>query len=357
MSVFRKILAGVLAAATMLTLASCADTSIAATVDGTSIRAGIYIYSLMNAVYEGESVLKGDTETEIKDPWSEKIEDKSFSDWVKDKATEYVQEYVAIERKFDELKLSFDETDEYSIDNYINYYWDEAHFNDLGVSKQSFTDVVTNSYKRDKVFNKYYNTDGIEEVPEQDVKVFFEDNYVRYKRVDFLLTDGAGKDLDDKGKTEVLDMAKDYLARAQEGEDFNDLIAEYTEYRAKLEAKAADKEYTAPEVDEDEEADEFANERLANIEHTTPSEKFIKFLFETAKVDESEIFQDDKKYYLVQKLDIFGRDDLLDSYRSTILYELKGDEFNELVSTWAAELDVERNEKAYKRYNPKKMGF
>src|SRR5699024_790862 len=107
---------------------------------------------------------------------------------------------------------------------------------------------------------------------------------------------------------EALDMANAYLERAEAGEEMDDLIAEYDEILAEQEAaeEAENEETTSdetttdetatdettdeeenvkedlPEIDAEEE-DEYPNEVILYIEDTTPSEKFVNYVFEDVK--------------------------------------------------------------------------
>ena len=48
---------------------------------------------------------------------------------------------------------------------------------------------------------------------------------------------------------------------------------------------------------------------------------------------------------------------IVDTYKDTVLQALKGEEFAELETKWANELEIEWNEKAKERYAPKEINI
>ena len=86
-----------------------------------------------------------------------------------------------------------------------------------------------------------------------------------------------------------------------------------------------------------------------------PSTKFIDYLFNTAKENEPTLLQDDNYYYLVLRLPTLERTDIYDTYRSSLLYELKGDEFDSLLEEWTAEYTFTENTKGIKKFKLEKL--
>lgn len=54
----------------------------------------------------------------------QKMDGVSSEEWIKNKALEYCQRYVAIEKKFDELDLSLTEEESKDVENTIDSFWD-----------------------------------------------------------------------------------------------------------------------------------------------------------------------------------------------------------------------------------------
>lgn len=103
-------------------------------------------------------------------------------------------------------------------------------------------------------------------------------------------------------------------------------------------------------------ADESETAATTTTVSYTPSEKTYNFIFNDAELGKPEIIEEDENYYIVVRLDIEDRmneDDLwtesrMESVRSTLYSE----DFEAMVEDWAKNYSEERNERAYKRYDP-----
>ena len=110
--------------------------------------------------------------------------------------------------------------------------------------------------------------------------------------------------------------------------------------------------------EESEAADPYGNEAMINFgemkedELSTPSGELYKKISEET-VGKVFTFESDYGYYIVIKGDITERSaEYLEDNRSTILEEMKTDEFNELIQSWVDDIDFKVNEKAISRYSP-----
>ena len=68
----------------------------------------------------------------------------SSEEWIKNKALEYCQRYVAIEKKFDELDLSPTEEESKDVESTIDSFWDTNGeiYEKNGISKNSVKSVL-----------------------------------------------------------------------------------------------------------------------------------------------------------------------------------------------------------------------
>jgi hypothetical protein len=156
-------------------------------------------------------------------------------------------------------------------------------------------------------------------------------------------------------------MAKDYQSRATK-ENFDDLIKEYNDYYAKVVAEAkkdssssSSSSSSESSSSETEEKDPYANEHILQKGGSIPSKDVCNEIFEKCKVGETTIIEDDEVYYVVQRLDLLERTDLLESNYNSILYELKEDDFNQKMKEYAKTITFVKNEDAYNRYDPEKL--
>lgn len=366
MSVLKKLAAGALAALTLVSFTACgADTSIAMTVGGTSVRAGVYIQQLLASAYEASSKISEqttDTEnTEETDLWKQSIDGVSTSEWIKTNAEKLTRSFVAVEHKCAELGVELDSTAKKIIETNVSQTWEQngTYYEELGVSKQSYEDVLTNSKKTSLLFEKYYGEGGIEAVSDTDLKAYFEDNYMRVKYIAMPVKDGEGNLLKSDGKKELRKLADEYASRASaENADFDALLDKYTEYRAKQVADATGSSSSSSSSTSsaaDEEKDPYANESLVQKDSTYPTKNFVEKLFAGAKENTPLVIEDDEYYYVALRLPLSERTELFEDKRATILSALKSEEFTAMIESWGAALTVEKNEDAIKRYDPEKL--
>lgn len=382
MANFRKISAIALCSAMALSLGACGnniagpDTTYAAVIDGYKIPAGVFISMQMNAYYdaayytepvdenaETEAVTTEAVQTETSETeattttaFTDKvIEDKPVRDWINDNATKEMQEFVAVENKFDELGLSFEENEKEKTRIYLDSIWEYygANYEDAGISEDSQLLIMLNSTKRNKIFDYFYAEGGQDEIPEADIKSYLEANNKRINYIKMELKDGEGNLLKSEGKEEIRKMAMDYIDRINTGEDFETVSREYSDYYDKLVADAAAAESTDGEPAEIE-SSYTDNETVIAKDSAFPSETVVEKVFES-ELGKVLFIEEDEAYYIVKVLDLYADENYYSDNASTARHELKDDEFDQKLDAWTADQNVELNEAAYKRYKLEKF--
>lgn len=219
MSVFKKISALLTAVGIAAACTGCSDTTYGLEVDGVKIPAGVYIYYANSAYSSALSMLAEENPdldtTDQKAVKAATVEGVPTLQWIQDKATELCVNYAAVEKKFDELGLELDTETQDTIDLMVSYYWPsyEDVMIENGVSEDSFTKVMTSSYKSELLFDYYYGTEGEFGASEDELKEYYIDNNIRAQYVAFNLYDGEGNLLKSDGKAEMMDMVEEYEAR------------------------------------------------------------------------------------------------------------------------------------------------
>ena len=120
----RQIAAASCAIVCAVSLCGCSDNGYIGTVNGMQIPTGIYLYNVEFTAYNNAvdkiTEENGDTEgTAEVTVFTETIDGKPASAWVKDNALEQVKRYVAIEDLFSQYGLSLSAEDNEAINNYI----------------------------------------------------------------------------------------------------------------------------------------------------------------------------------------------------------------------------------------------
>lgn len=412
MSLFKKAAAFLSAVCMAAAFTGCSDTTYGLVADDYTVPAGIYIYYVNNAYNAAVSeVREQNAELDVNDKKavetavkSAQIEGMPATAWIKDEATKYCANFVAIEKKFDELGLSMDTVTEGYLDSMVQYYWSTYHdtMEDNGISEESFRKVMAFSYKRDMIFEYYYGIDGEMGVTEDELQQYYKDNTIRCQYVKFDLLDEEGNLLKSDGKADVMKVVKEYQKRAEaalKDDGIAGIMAEMDviqdEYTASKKASddtaptdAPTEEPTTEPVTEDgttveeetmgsteaeteaeteEEVPAYVNERTIKVIHEedyedpsainySPSEKVYKALINAKDDGKPFIVEEDEAYYLAVRYDIAERmneDDLwTESQIFSTASEIYGEDFDAMMEEWANALNVVRNDAAYKRYDP-----
>lgn len=277
----KKIAALGCAAAMLGSLTACGEkTTWGAVIDGVQIPAGVFIYYLDTANYEAQQKLNEQTDTSadlspegaaaqssetVTLPlYSSQIDGVDSKQWIYDRATELMQEYAAVEAKFDEYGLTLSDDDKQSAQVYLDQIWDYAgdYYTSMGVSENSYKSIFLNSSKRQKLFETIYSEGGEKSVSDDEIKTYLDENYALINYIDVELKDGEGNLLKSDGKAERMEMLNSYIERYNNGEDFDELNAEYVTYYENLK-KAAEEAAAAAEAQAAVNADETAAENTA----------------------------------------------------------------------------------------------
>lgn len=383
MSLLKKAAAFAAAAAMALSATACGkDTSWGAEIDGVTLRAGIMIYFQSVAVSDAmqhmpktdaSAAADGETTTtaESVSVLDITIEDKPARVWINEKARESMQEFVAVEKKFDELGLAFENKEDERNSIIIDQMWDNygSVYEEIGVSKQSYSDIGLNNAKRDIIFNYYYGAGGEKAVSDDAITAYLRKNNARIKYIAMPLKDGEGNLLKSEGKAELKKMAEGYIDRLNTTDvTFEQITKEYDDYYDALVKAAAPADENAGDTDTDEDIDiDLETDTAPNYGYVVskdssyPSKKVIDTAFGVGELPQNGsscvIIEDDDNevYYLVQVLDLFADPDYLENNRSSVLYSLKGDEFSDEVKSWTSGQNVVVNQDALDRYKLEKL--
>lgn len=380
MSFLKKSTAFIAAAAMALSMSSCGkDTTWGAEIDGQQLRAGIMIYFQSSAVSEAMAFMPdtdttpaadGETTTtaESVSVLDITIEDKPAREWINDKAVQSMREYAAVEKKFDELGLAFENNEEDRLNIVVDQMWEYfgEYYEELGVSRQSYYDVGLNSEKRTAIFNYYYGEGGEKAVPEDDIVSYLTENNARIKYISMPLKDGEGNLLKSEGKAELKTMAEGYIDRLEASSaTFEEIQTEYNKYYADLVKAAAETAEESADTAEQSETEDTVEDTVAvepnygtvvAKDSAYPSAKVVEAAFNANGSDCVLIEDDDNEvYYLVQVLELFDDPDYLENNRESVLHTLKDEEFNAEAESWTEGQNVVVNQDSFDRYKLDKI--
>ena len=354
MANFKKMSAVALCSAMALSLGACGnniagpDTTYAAVIDGYKVPAGVFIAMQMNSYYdaayyteptdeseettastEAAETTASETEATTTTAFTDKvIEDKPVRDWINDEATKTMQEFVAVENKFDELGLSFEDNEKEKTKVYLDSIWEYygSNYENAGISENSQLLIMLNSTKKNKIFDYYYAEGGQDEISEADIRAYLDENNKRINYIKMELKDGEGNLLKSEGKDEIKKMAEDYIKRIKGGEDFAAVSKEYSDYYDKLTADAAESTDDGADDEsadtEETESSYTDNETVISKDGTSPSEAVVTKAFES-KVGDVFLVEEDEVYYVVTVLDLYADENYYSDNESVFSHELK----------------------------------
>ena len=350
---FRKIAAFSAACLMTLSLTACGeDTATIGKIAGEDIPAGIYLYYASNA-YTEVSMKKTEEQASV---WDVTVDEKTAEQYIADEALLRVKKFVAIEKKFEELGLSYTEKEKeyFRASAEGAYEQSKDAFAESGIGIDSFAKIVENDAKYADVFAAYYDEKtGVEPIKASEIEKYIKDNYARVEIVEISLKDADGNLLKGADKEKAINRAKSYVKRAAT-EDFGTIIYDEHNVRLKQHAEKAGTEYTPVEYNPDE-VEEYAFEELIGKDYSPIPASATDEVFAHKDDGKPFLVESAESYFVVKRHNILEREDIIEANKAAVIQELKGDEFKELETKWAEELSIEWNEKAKERYAPKKL--
>jgi hypothetical protein len=327
---FVKCTAGILGAAIMMSLSSCGDTGWTYRAGNSEITSGMYIGLSIDALQSAYSAEGVESSSSV---FKQQVEGQNGLDWVVSKTAGLAREYLAIEEKFNELGLSFTAEEQASIDSYVEAYWGylSSMYEDKGCGQASFKKLLTNTEKRQKIFEALYNEGGERAVDEAELKAVYEKDYVKAVYISVPLIDDNRQALEGEELEKQKKAAEDLLKEIQDGKDIEQVKADF---------ESSEGSGTAADTAE-----------YIYREGGYP-EALTKALFD-AKDGDSGKTESGSYLYVWQKLKL---DDAgFDQVKGTILSREKNEEYAELVTQWGSELAVTENQAGIRKHSPKNL--
>lgn len=354
MNILKKLVAVVIVACTALSFTACSDTTWAYKDGDYTVKSGLYLMNLLTAYSSAQT--HTDRNADIEDVFKQKLDGKDAKQWMIDEAYEAVAEYFAIEKKFDELGLSFSETDKNIIEQNFKSSWEtvSSMFEKNGVGEQSYRLELENRQKRQLIFAKYYDKDGIEAVSDENLIVHFKDNFAAINMFGIKLEQGEDLTEDQIKKNNQAKESADKLIEMMKKGDktYNEVYMEYIKLQ-NADLPEDEQKDTTPDKD-----DETMNVIKKGSE--VPTKNVVDTIFNTAKPDGDPILiVDPSGYFLCKRYDVTKQTDKFDEMRAALLGDIKSEDFEKLIKEWvdSTKASMSVNDAAIKRYNPKKIDF
>lgn len=332
------------AAAVLVSAAGCADTSWSFKSKNKTLTAGEWIYYTYSAQSDAVSkIQEEDKDFDGKNFADKKIEKKNAIDWIMDEAKETVVAHMTMEKLIKDNKVKVDDSTISMYESQYSYYYEMApdFYNKLGVSKESFLDINARYPALSQaLFDYRYGEGGPEEVKTDELKKYFTDNYTQYYYISYSMTttdeEGNKSDVDDDTKDDVTSNFAGYAKKLNEGATTDEIDELYkTDFSVD----------TAPSTSK--------YEILDDSTISDDLKKEIKALGEK----KATVKQIDDNYYLIYKgsiselaKDLESDDDDAEVSRSTILHNMKNDDYKKYLEKEQKKLKYETNDACLSKY-------
>lgn len=250
---FKKVLCAASAAVMLATvgLSGCSTPSVAMTVDGKDYATGEYLAYLYNAytqVYSQQLYYyasAGYTEDQL---WAltlpygegdDKV-DLELNEYIKKLTQDTIIRQKALENMMKKYDVSISEEDLKDMDTQLKDL-NEDNILAMGFNAEHYKNMFKAvNYNEQSLFYGLYDVGGKEGMTEDEMREYFEKNYLSYKIIEISLADSEGKDLSEADVTKVKKRLEGYLSQYNKSGDFDKVIESYEEDEAKLTSSSGD---------------------------------------------------------------------------------------------------------------------
>ena len=411
MKMLKKTLAVVLAIVFVLSLAAChPKDEVAVSTGDYTLTSAVYSYYLTMADRSAKYTISTSDSYNTQDPnfdlYKQTIDGKSYEDYVKAQALEDCYRYLTIAKLAAESKVSLTDEEEKNVIGNADYYW-AYQFGPIlvenGVSYDTYKKIMLTEALYSKYFDYLYAEGGTKEVKAEDIKKFFNDNYLGAYVISH-----SYSDVEEPKTEEIAKELDKYVQALKDGKKFADVEAEYKKDHEKKNDSTSSSSSTtssgnssttssgnssttssdnssttssgnssttssgnssttssttSSETKEDvkkpkdEKINVFTKNEDADVSYGIAS-TFNKY-DEIAKLKNDEVAlihdEDAKSYYIVVKKDITEDEYYLEEGTPEILRSLKGDEYEDFVKDTTSKLDFKVSNYAINQFKVKKI--
>lgn len=396
---FKKISAAVLAAAAAVTLSGCTENGYIMTVDGMEIRTGVYLSlqktSINLANQKVEEQKSGDETSsdaalsdDEADVFEYTIDGKSYSDWILDDTRTGVLRFVGIQRECERLGITLTEEEKNEIYNTVNEQWEDTtiayygldyanwgeYYESMGMGIESMKELSIVDSLNEKLFLSYYGEGGQWAVTDEEFSTKANELYAAYNLIALQYTDYNGNPLvNDAEKQEINDTVNNYADRFNNADSLIDIMYDYSLRLAQDKARAeAEKEYSeekaegltkeeyvqkaVDDVDVSAAEDESEFDEVIEKASSPLTEELTDFIFSLPLDGKAYVYEGTSSAYMVVRKSVLDLEGWEDYYRSDILREMKGDEFDSRMDLICQNYDVvQKDYLVNKKYSPEKI--
>lgn len=271
MRTFKRIACAAVAAcfAFSLTLTGCSTPEYAMTVDGRQYTTGEYLAYLYNVYYSMAQNMAMYRMYGM-DPWAQTVpygegdsaENISTAEFIKRTAQDTIIRQKAIENLLDQKKISLDAEKLAEVEKTLADIPSNAYLA-YGFNNESFAKMYKATQLNEwSLFYGIYDKGGVNPMSEEEIRQYFDDNFLSFKIIEFQLVDTSNQPLDDDVIQDYRDRLDKYLA------EFEKLGITSDNFDTIIEMKEED---DTPDDTGDEDGDEDTSSDSSDVSDTSGS--------------------------------------------------------------------------------------
>ena len=304
---------------------------------------------------ESEESSETTTTTETVDYLKEQVEGVSFVEWVETTAVEELSKMAAYRILCKENNLELEEDVKEQINSYVDYYYPnyEPMLTANGIGKNSYKEMELGYAYSDTYFKFLYGEGGSKAVPEADMKAVYDESY---RTVFMLYSDLSQLKTDDEKNAEI-EKLNGFKARLDKGESIVDIYNEYNSLsgdNAVKEEKDVISIISDAEVDANYGFEDFATVKELSVGQTTAFDQSAheghdhstSYYFVIKVIDTTDVIVDTEE-----------NTTFFDTVKDSIRWNLKEEEYNTDIETYAATLTPVINKRAIKPFKVENIQY
>ncbi len=355
MKLCKKIMALVLVTVMLFSFAACGSTpKIAMTVDGKDYPTGEYLAYMLDAfqqVYINQGLYY--YEQQGADVWAQEYTYKDqkvkLDEYIKKMTVDTIIRQKALENMMAEAGVKPSEETTKDVEEMLGQI-SESTLLSYGVSMASYRAMCEAYYRNElSLFLSRYDKNGTTPVSEEDIRKYFETNYLSYKMISVEMMTADGKEKSEDEQKKITDNLQKYLDMYNKGTDFNKVVAQYN-YDISTKSDKKLETLTDEDTRQDLEATATEDTQLVDaIKGIKEGEaKLVTYKSGGKTLTAAVILRLDPE-------EGKGYEDSFTKNRQNILLGIKHDEFNKAVEEVAKKLTYTVDERAYKMCDPKEF--
>ncbi len=351
MKMLKKMLCVVCAVLMLCGLVGCSTPEDALTVDGKTYSTGEYLAYLLETfqqVYYNGGLYY--YEQQGMDIWTQTFtyNDKQLAlgEYIKALTVDTIVRQKALENMMAEAGVQPSEETTESTQEMLDGI-EESTLLSFGVSKENYTKMAMAYYRNEmSLFLSRYDKDGTTPVAEEDIRKFFDDNYLSFKMISVEMMKDEKEMSADEQKAVTEELQK-YLNLYNSGTDFNEVIAQYN-YNTSTATSKEKELLTDKDTRQDVDASTYSDTALTDAIKKIPEgeAQLVTYKAGGEKLTAAIILRLDPEQGE-------GYENAFVDSRQSILLSIKHEEFNKDVEKVADALAYEMNQRVYKMCDPK----